>query len=228
MTRYRGVHHLALATGDLEGTVRFWRDLIGLRLVARLGQPGYRQCFFAVGEVDHLAFFEWTGVEPVAEKDHGVPVRGPFVFDHVSLAVEDAEALWELRDRLEAAGFWVSEVMDHGFFRSIYAFDPNGVPIEFSCGVAGVDVRAHPLLADRSPTRAAAEGSEPRAGHWPPVTRPTAPEDRVVYPGAGSELFSDDHNRRARRADETTSGGETVADEELRSPGHEQGNSRNT
>lgn len=190
MTRYRGVHHLALATGDLDRTVRFWRDLVGLRLVARLGQPGYRQCFFAVGETDHLSFFEWPGVEPVAEKDHGVPVRGPFAFDHVSLAVDGEEDLWDLHDRLDAAGFWVSEVIDHGFFRSIYAFDPNGVPIEFSCGVAGVDVRASPLLADRAPTPAAAEGSEPRPERWPAVARPTPAQERAVYPGAGSELFS--------------------------------------
>lgn len=84
-----------------------------------------------------LAFFEWPEVEPVAEKDHGYPVKGPFVFDHISFGVEAEESLWLLKERLDAAGFWVSEMIDHGFIHSIYAFDPNGIPIEFSCPARG-------------------------------------------------------------------------------------------
>jgi len=38
--RYNGVNHLAMATGDMDGTIRFWRDLLGFRLVAGLGAPG--------------------------------------------------------------------------------------------------------------------------------------------------------------------------------------------
>lgn len=187
--RYRGIHHLALATGSMERTVRFWRDLVGLALLARLGQPGYRQYFFAIGDRDLLAFFEWPGVEPAPEKDHGAPTRGPFIFDHFALEVEGEEELWELKDRLAAADFWVSEVIDHGFFHSIYAFDPNGIPIEFSCPVNGTDIRAIPLLADREPSAVALEGTEPDTRHWPAVGIPTPAGERVVYPGAGSELF---------------------------------------
>ena len=35
--RYKGVNHLAMATGDMDRTTRFWRDLLGMRLVAGLG-----------------------------------------------------------------------------------------------------------------------------------------------------------------------------------------------
>jgi catechol 2,3-dioxygenase-like lactoylglutathione lyase family enzyme len=177
----------------MSETVRYWRDLVGFPILGRLGGPGYRQYYFAAGERDMITFFEWPGVEPVPEKDHGAPVLGPIVFDHVSFEVADEDALWGLRDRLEAAGFWVSEVMDHGFMRSIYSFDPNGLPVEFSLAVPALDIRERPLLADRDPPAAALEGEAPRAGVWPAPARPTPAAERVVYPGAGSEYF---HGRK--------------------------------
>jgi catechol 2,3-dioxygenase-like lactoylglutathione lyase family enzyme len=159
MIKFNGVNHLAMATGDMDKTIRFWRDLLGMRLVAGLGGPGYRHYFFEISPHDLIAFFEWPNVEPVREKDHGEPVRGAFVFDHVSFGVETEDDLWALKDRLAAAGFEVSEVVDHGFIHSIYTHDPNGIPVEFSHNVEGVDVRAHPRMADAEPTVAAREGT---------------------------------------------------------------------
>jgi catechol 2,3-dioxygenase-like lactoylglutathione lyase family enzyme len=190
MIKYTGVNHLALATGDMDRTIRFWRDLLGMRLVAGLGRPGYRHYFFQISETDLVAFFEWPNVAPLPEKDHGRPVAGPFGFDHVSFGVESADDLWALKARLEAAGVFVSEVIDHGFIHSIYAHDPNGIAIEFSHEVQGVDVRSKPAMRDSAPSTVAREGAEPQEGIWPPAPpQPVSPEDRVVYPGAGSELF---------------------------------------
>jgi catechol 2,3-dioxygenase-like lactoylglutathione lyase family enzyme len=189
MVKYNGVNHLAMATGDMDKTIRFWRDLLGMRLVAGLGRPGYRHYFFEISENDLMAFFEWSDVEPVAEKEHGRPVKGPFAFDHVSIGVETEDALWELKDRLAAAGVWVSEVIDHGFIHSIYAHDPNGIPIEFSHNVEGIDVRKDPQMADQAPSAVTKEGPEPQYDQWPAVTSPTPREERRTYPGAGSEYF---------------------------------------
>jgi catechol 2,3-dioxygenase-like lactoylglutathione lyase family enzyme len=189
MVKFNGVNHLAMATGDMDKTIRFWRDLLGMKLVAGLGQPGYRHYFFEISPFDLIAFFEWPGVRPVKEKDHGEPVSGPFIFDHVSFGVETEDDLWELKDKLQAAGFDVSEVIDHGFIHSIYAFDPNGIPIEFSHNVEGVDVRKNPRMKDARPSSVTQEGASSQAGKWPPVTRPTPKNDRRTYRGAGSELF---------------------------------------
>jgi catechol 2,3-dioxygenase-like lactoylglutathione lyase family enzyme len=196
MIRYSGVNHLAMATGNMDETIRFWRDLLGMRLVAGLGRPGYRQYFLQVSDHDMVTFFEWPGVVPVEEKEHGRPVSGPFAFDHVAFGVEDEEELWKLKDRLHAAGIWVSEVIDHGFIHSIYAYDPNGIPIEFSYYVPGTDVRTSPLMADRTPTALAQEGPEPRLERWPAVQAPTPKDERKIYPGAGSELFHGKKNGR--------------------------------
>jgi len=193
MAVFNGVNHLAMATGDMDGTIRFWRDLLGMRLVAGLGRPGYRHYFFQIADADLIAFFEWSGVDPAPEKEHGRPVSGPFIFDHVSFGVEREDDLWELKDRLEAAGFPVSDVIDHGFIHSIYAHDPNGIPIEFSHNVEGTDVRVRPQMKDSAPSQVTLEGAEPRLEVWPEVERPTPTSERVVHPGAGSELF---HGRK--------------------------------
>lgn len=190
MPAYTGINHLAMVTGDMDGTIRFWRDLLGMRLVAGLGSKGYRHYFFEISARDMIAFFEWPGVKKIPEKDHGVPLKGPVAFDHIAFGVDGDDELWVLKDRLEAAGCWVSEVIDHGFIHSIYTFDPNNLPIEFSASVDGVDLRRQPKMLDRHPGAVAREGPDPQAGRWPAVERPTPGEERVVYPGEGM-VFAD-------------------------------------
>jgi len=189
MIKYNGVNHLAMATGNMDETIQYWRDLLGMRLVVGLGRAGYRHYFFEISDTDLLAFFEWPGVESVKEKEHGRPVRGPFIFDHVSFGVDSENNLWELKDKLEAAGFRVSAVIDHGFIHSIYTHNPNGISIEFSHNVENIDIRKEPQMADVTPSKVALEGSEPRIDIWPDVKAPTPVSKRVIYPGAGSELF---------------------------------------
>jgi catechol 2,3-dioxygenase-like lactoylglutathione lyase family enzyme len=183
MATYTGINHLAMVTKDMDMTVRFWRDFLGMRLVAGLGTGRYRHYFFEISAQDMIAFFEWPHVESIAEKDHGVPVKGPFAFDHVSIGVESDEDLWELKGRFEVAELWVSEVIDHGFIHSIYAFDPNNIPIEFSAPVQAVDMRKHPKMLDRNPSPTAREGSEPVPGRW---SAARGQKDRYVYPGEGT------------------------------------------
>jgi len=192
MARYKGINHLALATRDMDTTIRFWRDLLGMRLVAGLGSTNYRHYFFQISPTDMIAFFEWPDVSPIPLKDHGVPVKGPLAFDHVAVGVENDDDLWELKDKLEASGFWVSEVMDHGFIRSIYTFDPNDIAIEFSAPVSDVNLGETPKMTDRAPTPVAMEGADPQPGKWPAVASPTPVADREVYPGEGIILREDD------------------------------------
>ncbi len=186
MARYTGINHLAMATRDMSATIRFWRDLLGMRLIAGLGRPGYRHYFFEISKYDTITFFEWPEAEPLPEKDHGVPVKGPVAFDHVSIGVSSDDDLWDLKDRMEAAGFWVSEVIDHGFIHSIYSFDPNRIPIEFSAPVTGVDLRKSPQLKDSQPAEEALQGPDAQNGVWPEPTSRTSRKDRIIYPGEGT------------------------------------------
>ena len=88
----------------------------------------------------------------------------------------------------------MSEVVDHGFIHSIYAFDPNGIPIEFSHNVPEVDIRKNPAMVDHDPSAVTMEGPEPQPGHWPRAPQTTPLKERKVYPGAGKDLI--DPNRQ--------------------------------
>lgn len=188
MIKYTGINHMAMVTRDMDATISFWRDLLDMRLVTGLGKPGYRHYFFEISQHDMIAFFEWPEVGDCPEKDHGVPVKGPACFDHVSFEVASDDDLWEIKDRLDAAGIWVSEAVDHGFIKSIYTFDPNGIAIEFSVPVPEVDIRETPVMTDSEPTKLAKEGPDPVPGRWPEVTAPTPPEDRIAYDGEGDTI----------------------------------------
>ena len=134
--KFRGVNHLAMVTGAMDKTVWFYRDVLGLSLVAATGnRPGglpYRHYFFETGPNSTIAFFEWPGMVEEFHKPAGQPATGRIQFDHVSFDVETEEELLELQARLQEAGEEVTVVVDHKFIHSIYFTDPNGIALEAS------------------------------------------------------------------------------------------------
>jgi catechol 2,3-dioxygenase-like lactoylglutathione lyase family enzyme len=130
---WRGVHHLALVTPDMDATVRFWHGVIDARLVVTLATPAFRHYFFEVAPGNTVAFFEYVG-QPLESfaKPAGVPYPQAAQFDHLSLHLPDEDALLRLRDRLKEHGCGVTDVVDHGFLRSIYFNDNNGIALEAS------------------------------------------------------------------------------------------------
>ena len=56
MPAYTGINHMAMATGDIEATIRFWRDLLGMRMIAGIGQKDFQIYFFEAG-ADMIGFF---------------------------------------------------------------------------------------------------------------------------------------------------------------------------
>ena len=84
--KFGGINHLAMVTNDMEKTVRFYRDILGMPLVAATGnRPGsypYRHYFFEIGPNNTIAFFEWPGMVAEFHKPAGQPEKsargGPF------------------------------------------------------------------------------------------------------------------------------------------------------
>ena len=161
--KWRGINHLALVTTDMDATVRFYHGVLGARLVADLGTPAFRHYFFEFGPENTVAFFEYrdAAITPFAIPA-GVPDARKVQFDHLSFNVPDEAALLALRDRLKSAGSEVTDVVDHGFIRSVYFTDPNGIALEASCWV--VDATGRPtdygdegLFADPNPVPAVVE-----------------------------------------------------------------------
>jgi catechol 2,3-dioxygenase-like lactoylglutathione lyase family enzyme len=160
---WRGINHLALVTPDMDATVRFYHGVLGARLVATLGTADFRHYFFEIGEGNTIAFFEYAGdpSEPFATPA-GIPDARKAQFDHLSFNLPDEEALLALRHRLEQAGCEVTEVVDHGFLRSVYFTDPGGIALEASTWVTDptgrlADYGDGRLFADKNPVPAVAE-----------------------------------------------------------------------
>ena len=153
--RWRGVNHLAMVTPDMDATVRFYAGVLGMSLVATTMAGPMRHYFFEIGEQNTIAFFEVKGAETFA-KPAGVPSDRAIQFDHLSFNVPDEHALELLRKRLLSAGSEVTEVVDHGFIRSIYFTDPNGIALEASWWVVDgtgrrLDLSDRELFEDPDP-----------------------------------------------------------------------------
>jgi catechol 2,3-dioxygenase-like lactoylglutathione lyase family enzyme len=162
--RWRGINHLALITADMDATVRFYHGVLGARLVAHLAVPGtFRHYFFQLGDEETIAFFEYADqtIESFA-KPAGVPDPRAIQFDHLSLNLADEQGLLDLRDRLVHNGSEVTEVVDHGFMRSIYFTDNNGIALEASWWVVDptgrdADYGDESLFSDPDPVPAVKE-----------------------------------------------------------------------
>jgi catechol 2,3-dioxygenase-like lactoylglutathione lyase family enzyme len=160
---WRGINHLALVTRDMDATVRFWHGVLGARLVATIGTPAFRHYFFDIGPGNTVAFFEYSGQHlEMYAKPAGVPYARASQFDHLSLNMPDEDALLRLRDRLKSHDCEVTDVIDHGFIRSIYFSDQDGMALEASWWT--LDATGRPadygdsrLFADEDPVPAVIE-----------------------------------------------------------------------
>jgi catechol 2,3-dioxygenase-like lactoylglutathione lyase family enzyme len=177
--RWRGINHLALVTTDMDATVRFYHGVLGMRVVASLSAGPMRHYFFEIGAENTIAFFEWEGTGVDTEsvtKPAGIPPAFPTQFDHISFNLADEQALLDLAERLGEYAVGVTDIVDHGFMRSVYFTDPNGIALEASCWL--VDPTGRPatydgsagLFTDADPVPALRELAATGDLDWTPAT----------------------------------------------------------
>jgi len=170
---WRGVNHLALVTPDMDATVRFYAGVLGMRVVATTMAGPMRHYFFEIAPQNTVAFFEVKGTETF-DKGAGSPppLPIPIQMDHLSFNLPDEAALEQLRKRLDAAGCEVTELVDHGFVRSVYFTDPNGIALEASYWVVDAtgreaDVTDAAVFSDPNPVPALADLARGELGEAP-------------------------------------------------------------
>lgn len=173
------IDHVAYITPDMGKTIRFYRDLLGMKLEAGFGYEGYRHYFFQIGD-SYIAFIQYEEAKPMEyNKFHGDRTDLPIGFDHISFTVDSKESLFEIKDKLDAANIEVHGVIDHGLVWSIYFFDPvSNLPLELTWNF--FEFTEAPVLFEREPLKIAEEGAYPQSGHWPEVTNPTPPEEMTA------------------------------------------------
>ena len=137
----QGIHHLGLATHDMEKTLEFYENVLGFRaLVCEMIQPeqggAIRHAFLDAGDGSMLAFMEFNEIPQIAgDFDAGIN-RGlglPGGIYHFAFKVANEEELAQKRLDLLAKDVEVTEVVDHQWCKSIYFFDPNHIQLEFCC-----------------------------------------------------------------------------------------------
>lgn len=133
------LHHTAYVSRDLEATRRFYEDVLGFPLVATWCESDelfgklrtYCHVFFGLGDGSALAFFQFANQE---DAELFGPKMPPTPFHHIALHVSP-EAQADIERRLKTAGFKEPDsfVLEHGYCRSVYVTDPNGMIVEFTC-----------------------------------------------------------------------------------------------
>ena len=130
------LHHTAYVVKDLEATRHFYEDILGFPLVATWCEQEelfgkertYCHCFFGIGDGGALAFFQFANADD--QQEFGPELAGS-PFRHVALNV-DEETQAELEKRIKDAGLEATYVLEHGYCRSVYVVDPDGMIVEFT------------------------------------------------------------------------------------------------
>lgn len=138
MGRPTRLHHTAYVTKDIEETRRFYEDVIGLPLVATFCEKDvlfgkervYCHAFFGMPDGSALAFFQFAKASDEAEFVPEIP-SSPFV--HIALNV-DRQTQDQIARRIKAAGIGEPDtyLLEHGYCRSLYVKDPNGMIVELA------------------------------------------------------------------------------------------------
>ncbi|MEN0040208.1 MAG: VOC family protein [Pseudomonadota bacterium] len=116
------IGHVHLRVSDLERSIAFYRDVIGLTLVQRYGAQA---AFLAADDYHHhigLNTWESLGGAP-APKGH------PGLF-HTAFLYPDRKALGTALARLRECGVELTGAADHGVSEALYLDDPDGNGIE--------------------------------------------------------------------------------------------------
>jgi catechol 2,3-dioxygenase-like lactoylglutathione lyase family enzyme len=126
----RGLHHVTAIASDLEQTIAFYRDLLGLAVVhdgPSDDDPQARHVWFGVHGGGAGTLLSFMGYPELPEGVVGVGST-----HHFALTVESPDEQVAWRDYLRDHGIECTDVFDRGSFRSIYVRDPDGHIVEIA------------------------------------------------------------------------------------------------
>jgi catechol 2,3-dioxygenase-like lactoylglutathione lyase family enzyme len=160
-------HHVALATRDLAATHRFYTEAMGFTLVKAVVGPtdapgGWaKHVFYDTGGDGLIAFWDlhderFTSFDPRISEGLGLPTW----VNHIAFNATDEAVLEAQREHWLDMGIDVVEI-DHGFCRSIYTNDPNGILVEWCTDTRALNDE------DRAAALRAVESDEPELEQMP-------------------------------------------------------------
>jgi catechol 2,3-dioxygenase-like lactoylglutathione lyase family enzyme len=148
MSLLKKIHHVAYRCNDAKATADWYKKMLDMDLTVSISEDHvpstkapdpYMHIFLDAGMGNVLAFFELTGQKPM-DRDHNTPTW----VQHIAFEVESVKVLEETKNELESKGLEVLGLTDHGVFKSIYFFDPNGHRLEL-CANTGTETQMKKL-----------------------------------------------------------------------------------
>ena len=136
MISLQQIHHVAYRCTDAKETVEFYQKYLNMDLLVCISEAQvpstkeenpYMHVFLDAGQGNILAFFELTGQKPLGRDENT-----PKWVQHIAFKLESVEKLIAAKKELESKGVDVLGITDHGIFKSIYFFDPNGHRLELT------------------------------------------------------------------------------------------------
>ncbi|HEY5653687.1 MAG TPA: VOC family protein [Pontiella sp.] len=127
MDYIKGICHFGLSVADLDASVKFYTDILGLEVSDRRE----KDAFFRIGEKDVLALIQYPG--GAGRFDIEVrPKNWGKAFTHFGLAAESVSAVFEFQEHLKSLGVKVvKEAYERWDGASLYFLDPNGYTLEY-------------------------------------------------------------------------------------------------
>ncbi len=124
-----GVDHLALISLDLEKTIQFYTEVVGMMLtnvITNRDEPTSTHIFFDMGGGNQLAFFDFP------EKDKEPTVRGVGSMHHIALkaTADQFGALLKTLDE-KRIPYTLHGSRTQG---SVYLRDPDNIQVEITTG----------------------------------------------------------------------------------------------
>jgi glyoxylase I family protein len=130
--RLRGLHHVTAISRDLDLTIGFYRDVLGLGIVhdgPSDDDPDARHVWFGTADGSLVSFMQYP------QLPEGVVGVGST--HHFALRVETLEELTAWRDYLRHSGVDCTDVMHRSAFNSLYLRDPDGHVVELATAGPG-------------------------------------------------------------------------------------------
>ncbi len=165
MIKVEKFHHVAYRCADAKETTEWYKDMLNMNLVLAIAEnevpstkapDPYMHIFLDAGDENVLAFFELPN-SPKMDRDQNTPAW----VQHIALKVADVDALVAAKEELESKGVEVLGPVNHGVFKSIYFFDPNGHRLELAANTGTAEQYkelhkvAHEMIEEWSVTKRA-------------------------------------------------------------------------
>jgi len=180
-TGLKRLQHLVLWVSNVERSVRFYCDVVGLEVQRRYPNAAFLK-IPGTPDDHNLGLFEQTGVPRPDER-----VARMY---HSAWEVDDLTDLARAKRRLIEAGSLVGS-SNHGVSLSLYAKDPDGLEFEIFWTVPGGVSAERPSSISRASSRAAVWSRPEREPGRP--ERAPRPHHRAAIATGGSSADPADH-----------------------------------